>query len=109
MTQTDAIVRRLRGAAGYRREFGSSAGADIFDAAAEEIERLRGQVENRDAVAAAFDDAGREGWPDRMDMIHQLHEAVYGHTGARPDTPQQVWEELLAKVREMHHWIGASM
>lgn len=51
-----------------------------------------------------------ESWPDGMEMIHQLWEAVHGvRSSAQPRPPKVVWEELLAEVREMRHWIGASM
>lgn len=33
-------------------------------------------------------------------MIEMLHIAVHGDTWARPESPQQVWLDLLARVRE---------
>jgi hypothetical protein len=36
----------------------------------------------------------------RLEMVEQLHVAVFGSTWARPETPKQVWEMLLARVGE---------
>lgn len=34
----------------------------------------------------------------RMEMVTDLHRAVYGDTWARPQSPDQVWHELLDRV-----------
>lgn len=58
---------------------------------------------------------GRLRWPAPTphDLVKQLHEAVYGSTWARPESPQQVWAELLREVRRLarqptplHHHYG---
>jgi hypothetical protein len=36
-----------------------------------------------------------------LNMTKQLHVAVYGATWARPDSPEQVWQSLLAEVLAM--------
>ena len=36
----------------------------------------------------------------RMQMVEALHIAVYGYTGARPESPAQVWAELLDRVTQ---------
>jgi hypothetical protein len=36
-----------------------------------------------------------------QNMITQLHIAVHGITWARPESPEQVWERLLAEVIAM--------
>ena len=36
----------------------------------------------------------------RMQMVEALHIAVYGYTGARPESPAQVWGELLDRVTQ---------
>lgn len=35
----------------------------------------------------------------RLDMVHDLHAALYGSSWARPQAPQDVWEALLEEVR----------
>jgi hypothetical protein len=35
----------------------------------------------------------------RLQMVHDLHRAVYGDTWARPEPPAVVWAELLDRVR----------
>lgn len=36
----------------------------------------------------------------RLFMVHALHEAVFGSSWARPESPAEVWSMLLDKVRE---------
>jgi hypothetical protein len=36
-------------------------------------------------------------------MAEMLHIAVHGSTWARPETPQQVWLDLLAEVEAAFH------
>lgn len=36
--------------------------------------------------------------PKPIDLVTQLHEAVYGSVWARPAPPKAVWEELLDHV-----------
>jgi hypothetical protein len=48
----------------------------------------------------------------RLEMVEQLHVAVFGSTWARPETPKQVWEMLLAKVRgtrEFHDEVHSAL
>ena len=40
-------------------------------------------------------------WPDGMEMIRQLREAVGLFSGAMPITPEEAWEEALDKVRSL--------
>lgn len=35
----------------------------------------------------------------RIEMVHDLHRAVFGATWARPESPAVVWNDLLHKVR----------
>jgi hypothetical protein len=45
--------------------------------------------------------------PAAIDMVTDLHRAVYGDTWARPESPQQVWEMLLGQVRGLASgWCG---
>jgi hypothetical protein len=37
--------------------------------------------------------------PTPIQMVEDLHRAVFGDTWARPESPQQVWELLLGNVR----------
>lgn len=37
--------------------------------------------------------------PTPIELVRELHEAVHGSSWARPDSPQAVWNELLAEVR----------
>jgi hypothetical protein len=37
----------------------------------------------------------------RLLMVHDLHRAIHGYSTARPESPQQVWEVLLAEVRRL--------
>ena len=39
--------------------------------------------------------------PDVIDLIHELHTAVFGDSWARPQSPKWVWEMLLDRVRSM--------
>ena len=39
--------------------------------------------------------------PTPMGLVHQLHEAVYGDSWARPETPRAVWGDLLTTVRDL--------
>jgi hypothetical protein len=39
------------------------------------------------------------GVPTALDMVTDLHCAIYGDTWARPETPAEVWEMLLEEVR----------
>ena len=45
-----------------------------------------------------------------MDLTHlmteMLHIAVHGSTWARPETPRQVWLDLLAEVQRMRAALG---
>ena len=50
-----------------------------------------GRNEERAAVVA---------WPTAHEMTVALLDALGMHSGARPETPQQVWEMALAAVRE---------
>lgn len=45
--------------------------------------------------------ASREGreWPEGMEMIRQLREAVGLFAGAMPITPLRAWEQALSEVR----------
>lgn len=36
--------------------------------------------------------------PDPHDLLRELHQAVYGNTWARPDSPEETWRELIRKV-----------
>jgi hypothetical protein len=36
----------------------------------------------------------------RLEMVHQLHTAVYGSTWPRPQSPKEVWQMLLDRVRQ---------
>lgn len=36
--------------------------------------------------------------PDPHDLLRELHQAVYGYTWARPESPEEVWRELIRKV-----------
>jgi hypothetical protein len=38
-------------------------------------------------------------WPDGMEMIRQARRALGLFDGAMPITPQQAWEEALARMR----------
>jgi hypothetical protein len=38
------------------------------------------------------------GYPDVQGMIHELHEAIFGLSWARPDSPAFVWHEMIAMV-----------
>lgn len=37
----------------------------------------------------------------RLQMVRQLHHAVFGDTWARPESPAEVWQMLLAKVADL--------
>ena len=37
----------------------------------------------------------------RLEMAHDLHQAVFLGTWARPETPQQVWTMLLGLVQDL--------
>jgi len=37
----------------------------------------------------------------RIDMVHELHTALYGDSWARGETPKQVWEMLLNRVHDL--------
>jgi hypothetical protein len=39
--------------------------------------------------------------PIPIDLVHELHEAIYGYSYARPESPKVLWEELLRIVRAM--------
>ena len=39
--------------------------------------------------------------PTPLQMVEQLHKAFYGSMWARPESPEQVWNELLERVRVM--------
>jgi hypothetical protein len=48
--------------------------------------------ESRDPrVEAAVNEA-------RMEMVTELHRAMYGDTWAQPRSPQEVWERLLDRI-----------
>lgn len=36
----------------------------------------------------------------RLEMVHELHTAMYGSSWARPESPKQVWEMLLGRVAD---------
>lgn len=36
----------------------------------------------------------------RIEMVHELHTAIYGDSWARPDTPEKVWKMLLERVED---------
>lgn len=38
----------------------------------------------------------------RLQMVHELHTAVFGSTWARSAPPKEVWEMLLNRVRDGH-------
>jgi hypothetical protein len=75
----------------------------MYDEMCAEIDRLRAAVSsppapstprNRDMEAMApssIDEA-------RLLMVHELHEAVFGSTWARPESPAEVWRMLLETV-----------
>lgn len=52
----------------------------------------------RDKWLGSFSD---ETTPSQIELCQELHEAVYGEMWARPESPESVWQELLAKVRAM--------
>ena len=35
----------------------------------------------------------------RLEMVHDLHRAIYGDSWARPESPARVWVDLIEKVR----------
>ena len=37
----------------------------------------------------------------RVEMVRELHRALYGETWARTESPQHVWESLLDEVRRL--------
>jgi hypothetical protein len=37
----------------------------------------------------------------RLEMAHELHQAIFLGTWARPETPQQVWTMLLGLVQDL--------
>jgi hypothetical protein len=39
----------------------------------------------------------------RLDMVHQLHAAIYGNSWARPESPKEVWDALLREVARLAH------
>jgi hypothetical protein len=51
---------------------------------------------NLDALRAAL---AAQPEPAAFDMVTELHRAVYGDWWARPESPWQVWEMLLDRVR----------
>jgi hypothetical protein len=40
----------------------------------------------------------------RLQMVHDLHTALYGSTWARPNSPAEVWDDLLLRVRRLAHF-----
>lgn len=45
--------------------------------------------------------------PSPLEMVEDLHRAVYGDMWARPESPERVWAMLLAKVRGLAAgWCG---
>lgn len=56
----------------------------------QEIEELRVPGEPTASVNAA-----------KTDLIHELHTAIYGSSWARPQSPKEVWEMLLDRVRDL--------
>jgi hypothetical protein len=44
---------------------------------------------------------GKRGEPELIDLVTDLHEAVYGNSWARPETPQAVWAMLIRQVAEV--------
>jgi hypothetical protein len=40
-----------------------------------------------------------DAWPDGMEMIRQVREALGLFAGAMPITPKQAWEEALERAR----------
>lgn len=53
-----------------------------------EVERDRFEAEKQDLT------------PKPVDLVEELHEAIHGESWARPESPKEVWEELLQVVRE---------
>lgn len=51
------------------------------------------------ALRAALAARSQSGVPTALDMVVDLHCAIYGDTWARPETPAEVWEMLLEEVR----------
>lgn len=42
----------------------------------------------------------KQGEPELIDLVIELHEAVYGNSWARPETPQDVWAMLIRQVAD---------
>lgn len=62
---------------------------------AREVGRWHGDHDARRAVLAD-DGLSASGWPDRHEMVRALLRAVGEFDGARPESPQQVWNSALA-------------
>jgi hypothetical protein len=53
---------------------------------------------DRDRLVEALKD---EDWPDGMEMIRQLRDAVGLFSGAMPISPKQAWEDAIARVKQL--------
>jgi hypothetical protein len=42
----------------------------------------------------------------RLQMVAQLHRALYGDTWARPMSPEQVWHEMLDRIEHAARALG---
>lgn len=67
----------------------------------------------RQAEARTFDDPSGVDLIDpqtpgqaRLQMVHALHRAVYGDSWARPESPAEIWQELLGTVRALREAAG---
>lgn len=54
-----------------------------------------------DAVGERVTDVCDHGRPDHQEMLRRLLDALGMYSGARPETPQAVFEECLAECRRL--------
>jgi hypothetical protein len=59
-------------------------------------------------VRHLIDESGDDPTVTRLQMVHDLHRALFGDTWARPEPPAEVWRMLLRRVETIRAQVVAS-